>query len=687
MLTRRSRNQSILKKIEEKLQKSPGKLKISKTVSNEPKKSNAKLKNLNNNKNSTKVSKSKSQLKNSARVQPKKSSANEESDEWEEVKEINNIKSDERLLNENFDENLNNETFLKDFKSNNADESNSQYSVSIAGPTKIQLRQLKVRDWVRMMTNRMAKIFRTGCHLIYLQIYFAHIRSLYHFVANNQDFEAIIKKLIQTNKLKLDPKLDSVKNIEQIIGNLRQKFPYEKKRSCKFSSNFLSLKQVQKIKDGLIKLENKESNFILILFAVLIRLNFNVKLCFLINPPDLDYEHIKPEVNKSNLKKGISQINISDLNDQNSSTENKTPLESANKQKSSKPKKSVGLNSQNSCHFDCWLEIILDCEKPLQVNPNLIFIDPSKNKPNTDFIDFRNMLDQKSIKYIAGIDQSGNFIDLTLRYCTNWSVVRKKHPNFQYYTNLLKSGQKDNQISEIEDGFTKNLVDKFARPQTPADVKLHPHFVSQNDILKYEAIYPNDCQPLYLIRNAPVYSRFDLHGLHTSEKWIQNGMQIKKGEEPYKIVKSVKRSENNERLDSSLYGPWQIEKFDPPAAVNGIVPKNDHGNVYLFQMSMLPKNTEYICLPNFNKILIKNNKDFAPAMIGWDFHGGSSHPVIGGFVVCKEDAAFLKKEWLRYRSRSNTLELLKKYEMLSGKWMSFFKTVRSHEKVNKEYKK
>ena len=45
-------------------------------------------------------------------------------------------------------------------------------------------------------------------------------------------------------------------------------------------------------------------------------------------------------------------------------------------------------------------------------------------------------------------------------------------------------------------------------------------------------------------------------------------MQIKKGEEPYKIVKSVKRSENNERLDSGLYGPWQIEKFDPPAAVN-----------------------------------------------------------------------------------------------------------------------
>ena len=59
----------------------------------------------------------------------------------------------------------------------------------------------------------------------------------------------------------------------------------------------------------------------------------------------------------------------------------------------------------------------------------------------------------------------------------------------------------------------QDLVDKFARPQTPADVKLHPHFVSQNDILKYEAIYPNDCQPLYLIRNAPVYSRFDLHGV------------------------------------------------------------------------------------------------------------------------------------------------------------------------------
>lgn len=37
-----------------------------------------------------------------------------------------------------------------------------------------------------------------------------------------------------------------------------------------------------------------------------------------------------------------------------------------------------------------------------------------------------------------------------------------------------------------------------------------------------------------------------------------------------------------------LFGPWQVEDYVPPVAENGIVPRNEHGNVELFKPCMLP---------------------------------------------------------------------------------------------------
>lgn len=43
-----------------------------------------------------------------------------------------------------------------------------------------------------------------------------------------------------------------------------------------------------------------------------------------------------------------------------------------------------------------------------------------------------------------------------------------------------------------------------------------------------------------------------------------------------------------------LFGEWQTTEYDPPEAKNGIVPRNEYGNVDLFQKSMLPKGTVHI---------------------------------------------------------------------------------------------
>lgn len=46
-----------------------------------------------------------------------------------------------------------------------------------------------------------------------------------------------------------------------------------------------------------------------------------------------------------------------------------------------------------------------------------------------------------------------------------------------------------------------------------------------------------------------------------------------------------------------VYGPWQVEDYVPPVAVDGVVPRNEHGNVELFKPCMLPTGTVHIRLP------------------------------------------------------------------------------------------
>lgn len=43
-----------------------------------------------------------------------------------------------------------------------------------------------------------------------------------------------------------------------------------------------------------------------------------------------------------------------------------------------------------------------------------------------------------------------------------------------------------------------------------------------------------------------------------------------------------------------IFGFWQTKDYEPPAAENGVVPRNAYGNVDLFKPEMIPKNTVHI---------------------------------------------------------------------------------------------
>ena len=80
--------------------------------------------------------------------------------------------------------------------------------------------------------------------------------------------------------------------------------------------------------------------------------------------------------------------------------------------------------------------------------------------------------------------------------------------------------------------------------------------------------------------------------------------------------------------------------------MQGRVPKNEYGNIELFQPSMLPEGALHmtgidqtimtvndispphsLSACSSGKVARKLEIDYAPAMMGWDFHSGYCHPM------------------------------------------------------------
>lgn len=71
--------------------------------------------------------------------------------------------------------------------------------------------------------------------------------------------------------------------------------------------------------------------------------------------------------------------------------------------------------------------------------------------------------------------------------------------------------------------------------------------------------------------------------------------------------------------------------FEPPFAENGRIPRNEFGNVELFQPCMLPIGCVHLKgYPNMNKVCRKLKVDCVAAVVGFDAHGGFSHAVTDG---------------------------------------------------------
>jgi xeroderma pigmentosum group C-complementing protein len=281
-----------------------------------------------------------------------------------------------------------------------------------------------------------------------------------------------------------------------------------------------------------------------------------------------------------------------------------------------------------------------------------------------------------SIYYVVSSESGIGMKDVTKRYAERWSVVIKKRIfkdeltqsiinsvsnvvlgcsiDSLFYENIQRNSEEDEELDRI--------AESEPIPKTLDSIKNHPLYVIEKHLKKYEAIYPMH-PVLGQLAQHKVYSRSNVHTLHTKDRWIREMRQVNDNESPYKTVKGKSTSE------LELFGKWQTHPWTPPKAIDGMVPKNDRGNVELWSDAHLPEGTVQIQLQGASTICRKLGIDYAPALVGFEIRGGRSVPVLDGIIICKEYEQSVRDACDEHNNRKNREEADRLWRLLlRGVW-------------------
>eukprot|EP01137_Pigoraptor_chileana_P031252 Opistho-2@18793 len=273
----------------------------------------------------------------------------------------------------------------------------------------------------------------------------------------------------------------------------------------------------------------------------------------------------------------------------------------------------------------------------------------------------------KPVSHVIAVDNDGCVRDVTRRYIPEPSRVRKyrlidggvtgkKDDPFSdcawWRSTLGPLRPKDDELAENEDALLDVSQMTRSLPTALVDYKGHPLYALERHLLKFQAIHPRDVV-LGHCRGEPVYPRSNVRDLHTRDAWLKNARVVRDGEMPYKVVKGRQRPSQEGDGDPSaatpkeslLFGEWQTEVYVAAPVVDGIVPKNMHGSVELFRPSMLPRGAVHMRQANIAGLAKRLGIDFAPALVGFEFHAMRSTPLHDGIVVAAENRQLLEDAW------------------------------------------
>ncbi|MED6180372.1 hypothetical protein PIB30_009725 [Stylosanthes scabra] len=317
-----------------------------------------------------------------------------------------------------------------------------------------------------------------------------------------------------------------------------------------------------------------------------------------------------------------------------------------------------------------------------------------------------------SLRYVVAFAGQGAK-DVIRRYCMKWHKIASQRVDSIWWDSVLaplrdlESGATGGEVpsrtnhgtstqSNMNDSFvltrssledieleTRALTEPL--PTNQLAYKGHPLYAIERWLTKYQVLHPKG-PILGFCKGHHVYPRTCVQTVKTKERWLREGMQVKANELPVKELKPSAKTQKLQDFEADdyectdskenikLYGSWQLEPLNLPHAMNGIVPKNERGQVDVWSEKCLPPGTVHLRFPRAFSVAKRLEIDYAPAMVGFEFKNGRSYPVFDGIVVCAEFKdvlleAFAEEEQRRQeeeKRRDETEALRRWYQLISS---------------------
>lgn len=239
--------------------------------------------------------------------------------------------------------------------------------------------------------------------------------------------------------------------------------------------------------------------------------------------------------------------------------------------------------------------------------------------------------------------------------------------------------------------------------------KQSKEFVLERHLKREEALLPN-ARPVKMFRNKgggkkegaaaqdePVYSRKDVVQVKSAETWHKQGRAPLPGEQPlkrvpYRAATTNRRREiaeaeqrTGQKVLQGLYSFDQTDWIIPPPIENGVIPKNEYGNIDLFAEHMCPQGAVHVPYRGAMRVCKRLEIDYAEAVVDFEFGHRMAVPVIQGVVIAEEHHDRVMEELAKDEAEKKRKEDEKRRKAALGMWRKFLMGMRIVERIKQDY--
>ncbi|KAI0032580.1 hypothetical protein K488DRAFT_49600 [Vararia minispora EC-137] len=313
------------------------------------------------------------------------------------------------------------------------------------------------------------------------------------------------------------------------------------------------------------------------------------------------------------------------------------------------------------------------------------------------------------LQYVLAFEEDGYVRDVTPRYAREYNAKILKaqaggRGQWQWWEGVLGLVTRPYRLNrdDVEDEeLTANRYQE-AMPATMSGFKDHALYVLERHLRKDQVITP-DTPELGKFRGEPVYARSSVLDLKAAVNWMRRGRSIRPGEQPLKWVKqravTISRKRELEVLKDmgpgassdgaeqmqGLYAERQTEQYQAPPVIDGVIPKNDFGNIDLYTPSMLPQGAAHIPHRGTAKVARQLGFDFAEAVTGFEFKKGRAFPVITGIIVAAENEEPILEAYWEQEHTAAQKEVEKRQTAVIKRWTRLVQGLRLRARLQAQY--